>query len=154
MSEMIEAPSAVLEMTRTFDAPVERVYRAFTESDRLAKWGCGTSYDNLAVDLDPRPGGVYHHRVKSKRDGSLWTFFGVFQEVEPNGKLSYSFEWKTDWREPATPSLVELTFHDQGEQTELEMRHSNMVEAALESTEQHWTEFTEVLAELLDSGQL
>ncbi len=154
MTEQIETPTAVLEMSRTFNAPVERVYRAFTEIDRLAQWGCGTSYENIALDVDPRPGGVYHHRVKSKRDGSDWTFFGVYQEVKPDTKLVYTFDWKTDWREPATPSLVELSFHAHGEQTELEMRHSQMVEAALESTEQHWNEFIEVLAELLDAGQL
>lgn len=154
MSEAIESPTVVLEQTRSFNAPIERVYRAFTESERLAKWGCGVSYQNLALDLDVRPGGVYHHRVKSKRDGSHWTFFGVYQQVEPKRKLSYTFDWKTDWREAPTPSLVELTFHARGDRTELEMRHSRMPEAALESTETHWNEFIEVLEELLDQGEL
>lgn len=154
MTEKIEAAEAVFEQTRSFNAPVERVYRAFTEAERLVKWGCGTSYDNIILDVDARPGGVMYHRVTSKRDGSQWTFFGVYQQVERNRKLSYSFDWKMDWREPATPSLVELTFHDRGDHTELELRHSRMPEPALESTEQHWNEFIGVLDEQLEAGEL
>lgn len=154
MTEAIEAPTAVLELTRSFNASVDRVYRAFTDPERLVKWGCGTSYENIALDIDPRPGGVYHHRVRYKQDGGEWTFFGVYQEVEPNRKLSYTFDWKTDWRQPPTPSLVELSFHQRGDATELEMRHSQMVEPALESTERHWNEFIGVLEKLLEEQEL
>lgn len=154
MTEKTELLTAVLELTRSFNAPLERVYRAFTEGDRMARWGCGISYENLAIDVDPRLGGVLHHRVVSKQDRSEWTFFGVYQQVEPNRKLSYSFDWKRDWREPHSPSLVELTFHDRGERTELEISHSQMPDAALESTERHWNEFIGVLEQLLDAGEL
>jgi uncharacterized protein YndB with AHSA1/START domain len=143
-----------MEFTRSFSAPVEVVYRAFTEREKLAKWGIGQSYENVALDNDPRAGGVIYHRVISKSDGSEWTFFGVYQAVEPSSRLSYTFDWKTDWREPPTPSLVELTFHDNGDSTEIELRHSQLVEPAVESTDKHWNEFLDLLEEMLVSKAL
>ncbi|MFQ5904779.1 MAG: SRPBCC family protein [Candidatus Binatia bacterium] len=154
MTEAVGQELGVFETTRSFSAPVGVVYRAFTEKDALAKWGMGRSYDNLALDIDVRPGGAYYNRVLHKESGGEWTFFGVYQEVEANQKLSYTFDWKNDWREPPTPSLVELTFHNRGENTELVLVHSRMPEPGLASTERHWTEFLDVLEQMLVDKEL
>ena len=46
---------------RTFDAPLDRVWQAWTDSERMAKWwgpkGCKTEI----VKLDLRPGGICHY---------------------------------------------------------------------------------------------
>jgi len=149
MSATTQAPIATFGMTRSFSAPVETVYRAFTESAAVARWGCGRSYRNLAIDLDPRPGGVLHHRVLHLQTGVEWTFFGVYQEIVPNELLVYSFDWKTDWRQPATPSRVELRFLGRGSKAQVETIHSQLPEMAIESSEQHWNEFLDVLEERL-----
>ena len=154
MTEAIQEGIEVYATTRSFSAPVDVVFRAFTEAEALAKWGIGGTYDNLALDLDVRPGGVYFHRVRTKDTGNEWTFFGVYQEVEQNNKLAYTFDWKMDWREPPTPSLVELSFHDRGDSTELEIAHSKLPQPAMESTEKHWTEFLDLLEEKLVSKEL
>jgi len=149
MSATTQSPIAAFEMTHSFSAAVETVYRAFTESAAVARWGCGRSYQNLAIDLDPRVGGVLHHRVLHLQTGVEWTFFGVYQEVVPNERLVYTFDWKTDWRQPATASLVELRFRGRGSKTEVETIHSQLPEMAVQSSEQHWNEFLEVLEERL-----
>ena len=48
-------------LTRWFDAPVDRVWRAFTDPDELAQWygPQGVSVDRDTVDVDPRPGGAW-----------------------------------------------------------------------------------------------
>ncbi|MFQ5922580.1 MAG: SRPBCC domain-containing protein [Anaerolineales bacterium] len=154
MMEAVKEGLHVFETTRSFSAPVDLVYRAFTEVEAMVKWGVGKTYDNLALDLDVRPGGVQYHRVRTKESGDEWTFFGVYQEVEPNKKLAYTFDWKSDWREPLTPSLVELTFHDRGDTTELELSHSKLPEPAMASTETHWTEFLDLLETMLENKEL
>ena len=154
MTEAVQEGLEVYEMTRSFSAPVDVVYRAFTEPEALAQWSVGKTYDNLALDLDVRPGGVLFHRVRTKESENEWTFFGVYQEVEENKKLAYTFDWKTDWREPPTPSLVELTFHDQGDTTELEVAHSKLPQPAMESTETHWAEFLDLLEAKLVSREI
>ena len=149
MMEALKEDLKVFEVTRSFSAPVEVVYRAFTKAEALGRWGVGKTYDNLAVDLDVRPGGVIHHRVRAKESGDEWTFFGVYEHVEPNKKLAYTFDWKSDWRESPTPSLVTLTLHDRGKTTELELVHSRLPEPAMASTDTHWAEFLDLLEELL-----
>jgi uncharacterized protein YndB with AHSA1/START domain len=154
MTEAIQEGLEVYETTRRFSAPVDVVYRAFTEVESLAIWGVGVTYDNLALDLDVRPGGVLYQRVRTKDSGDEWIFFGVYQEVEPDQKLAYTFDWKTDWREPPTPSLVELTFHDRGDKTELGLAHSKLPQPAMASTETHWAEFLDLLEEMLVSNAI
>jgi uncharacterized protein YndB with AHSA1/START domain len=152
---MLEAvKTEVVEMKRTFNAPLETVYRAFTEVEAVSQWGCGHTYVNVNLDMDVRPGGVIHHRVKAKSDGSRWTFFGVYQEVETDKKLAYTFDWKTDWRESPTPSLVEIEFFDQGDRTEIHLSHSGVPGPGIPSTEAHWTEFLGVLDDLLNEGAI
>ncbi len=154
MIDQIQERTQVWTTERRFKAPLERVYRAFTDSDAYARWGCGVSYENLSIDLDPRPGGVLHHRVRHKKSGSEWTFFGVYQEVEPGQKLSYSFDWKTDWRELPTPSAVEIRFFDHGDETEVHIHHARLGPEELEPTNAHWVEFLDVLAGMLERNEL
>jgi uncharacterized protein YndB with AHSA1/START domain len=154
MTETVQEGLEVFEDMRSFSAPVDVVYRAFTEAEALGKWGVGKIYDNLALGLDVRPGGVLYQRVRAKESSSEWTFFGVYEEVEPNKKLAYTFDWKTDWREAPTPSLVELTFHDRGDITELELTHSKLPEPAMAITETHWAEFLDLLEEMLVSKEI
>jgi uncharacterized protein YndB with AHSA1/START domain len=140
--------------TRQLKVPVDVVYRAFTVSEAVGRWMCGNTYDTLAIDLDPRVGGVLHHRVRARADGEQWTFFGVYIEVQPGEKLRYTFDWKTDWREDPNPSEVEITFVGKGEETEIRLVHSSVPEAALPSTISHWTEFLGALEELLETGEV
>jgi uncharacterized protein YndB with AHSA1/START domain len=148
MSQAIRTEEAV-EIKRIFDAPLKTVYKAFTEVEAVSQWGCGKTYKNISLDMDVRPGGVIHHRVKAKDDGSQWTFFGVYQEVETNKKLVYTFDWKTDWRESPTPSLVDIEFQSLGDTTEIQLLHSGVPGPGIPSTQKHWDEFLGVLEEFL-----
>lgn len=51
--------SQYIEITRVFDAPRQRVYRAFTDPDQLAQWfgpaGCSVPRDS--IEIDARAGG-------------------------------------------------------------------------------------------------
>lgn len=47
-------------ITRVFDAPRERVWRAFTESWHLMHWWGPRGFSMQVAQLDPRPGGVCH----------------------------------------------------------------------------------------------
>lgn len=148
MNTIKELP-AVVEITHTFDAPVKQVYDAFVQPKAYARWMCGRTYENIAVDLDVREGGVIHQRVRARGDGSEYTFFGVYHEIKPNEKLVYTFDWRSDWREDGSPGLVAFTFHPKVDKTELEIRHSMEDESGFDQTKMLWTEFLEVLGEMV-----
>jgi uncharacterized protein YndB with AHSA1/START domain len=78
---VIERETAI-SIRRTFDAPIDLVYRVFTQADFIAQWwGCeGTVVTVHALDL--RPGGDFHFEVLHS-DGATDHDCGTYIEVIP-----------------------------------------------------------------------
>lgn len=135
-----------VDIDRTFAATKDRLWRMFTNPDDIAVWACGDWYDHITIDVDLRVGGVIHHRVTSRSDGSPWTFHGAYHEMIEGERLAYSFDWKTDWRDDFAPSLVAIDFSESGEgRASIHVTHSKMPPEAEESTRAHWGNFLDVL---------
>lgn len=84
----------VLRITRTFNAPPERVYAAFTQPGDLEKWFGPEGVDCIVHEIDPRPGGAYNFTMRNEK-GEEHPLSGVFQEVIANKKLVYTWTWGT-----------------------------------------------------------
>lgn len=69
--------SPILTITRVFDAPREKVFRAFTQKDTLAKWW--SPWGEALVEVDPRAGGAW--RFTDRTGGQDVTFFGYYHDV-------------------------------------------------------------------------
>jgi len=67
-------------LTRTFDAPRERVFAAWTDPKRLAQWWGPRGYDNPVCDMDVRPGGRYRIVMRSP-EGAEYPIVGEFVEI-------------------------------------------------------------------------
>ena len=67
-------------LTRTFDAPRERVFAAWTDPNRLAQWWGPRGYDNPVCDMDVRPGGRYRIVMRSP-EGAEYPIVGEFVEI-------------------------------------------------------------------------
>jgi uncharacterized protein YndB with AHSA1/START domain len=79
-----------IQVERVFNAPRDRVWRAYTEADLVKQWwGRGNKLD--LVTFEPRPGG--HWRFVEHSDGGEHGFEGRFGEVTPKEKLVQTFEW-------------------------------------------------------------
>ncbi|PWT96892.1 MAG: hypothetical protein C5B53_08830 [Candidatus Melainabacteria bacterium] len=134
-----------LEVRRTIQAPVEKVYRAWTEPEQISQWfGC----DKVArarVTQELKVGGQY--RIEANcADGSPGLVYGTFKEIIPNQKLVYS--WTNGSAEyPASDTIVSVEFIARGSETEIHLVHSNF--ALAKSVEGHtmgWQECLEKLA--------
>ena len=73
-------------ITRTFDAPRELVWRAWTEREHLMRWfgPKGTTISHAALDL--RPGGTFHYAMRSAGGGEMWGKW-TFREIVAPKKL-------------------------------------------------------------------
>jgi uncharacterized protein YndB with AHSA1/START domain len=80
----LEVGDKVIVLTRAFDAPRERVWRALTEPEAFGRWWCagGCVVDKMEV----RPGGEWSVRQTSP-DGSVHRFWGRYLEVDPPARL-------------------------------------------------------------------
>ena len=68
----------------------EKVYRAFIEADALAKWLPPNGFTCKVHAFDPRVGGKYRMTFTNFTTGNGHSFGGVFKELVPNERVSYS----------------------------------------------------------------
>ncbi|SFP72772.1 Uncharacterized conserved protein YndB, AHSA1/START domain [Mesorhizobium sp. NFR06] len=102
---------------RTFGAPVERVFRLWTDPLLVAQWwgikGCTIPH----CVLDPRIGGRWRIDMRSA-SGALYRNQGRYVEVIANRRLSYTDEPDPELREwagsPPGQSLHTVTFAADG----------------------------------------
>jgi uncharacterized protein YndB with AHSA1/START domain len=75
-------------ITRTFDAPRDLVWKAFTEQKHLAQWWGppGSTVKNAEMDL--RPGGRYHFCSAFPDGNRIWGLFR-FLDITPVEKILY-----------------------------------------------------------------
>ena len=65
-------------LVRTFDAPRERVFAAWTNPDQFVQWMCPPGYGLDVCELDVRPGGAW--RIDGRHDGPrVFSSSGNFQ---------------------------------------------------------------------------
>ena len=95
-------------ITREFEAPPERVFRAYTEPDLVVQW-LGPRRLAMEIDeYDARTGGSYRY-VHRDSDGSEYRFRGVFHEVRPTERIVQTFTYE---EYPDGVSLETAVFED------------------------------------------
>jgi uncharacterized protein YndB with AHSA1/START domain len=130
-------PENPLQVKRTFAAPRDRVFRAWTDAREFAQWFHPTAdYKTVITRLDLRVGGKYAIEMHDK-GGSIHRISGAYEEVRPPEKLA--FTWRLQDDETATESLVTVIFKDLGGSTEVSLTHKNLLTAeAREKHNQGW----------------
>ena len=72
----------LIRITREFDAPPSRVFRAHTDPELVAQWMGPRSTQNRIDQWDCRTGGSW--RYVATENGEEYGFHGCFHEVRPN----------------------------------------------------------------------
>jgi uncharacterized protein YndB with AHSA1/START domain len=110
-TEIVSDPTVpMVRITREFDAPVEKVFRAHTDPDLLKQW-LGPRDLTMTVDhFDCRTGGSY--RYLHIRGDEEYAFHGSFHEVRPNELIVQTFTFE-GW--PDSVALERLTLEDLGD---------------------------------------
>ena len=99
----------VIRITREFDAPAERVFRAHTDRDLFAQWVGPRSIETKISEWEATTGGRWAYRNIREEDGLDTGFFGSFHEVRPNERIVQTFTWEGA---PDGVSLETMTFED------------------------------------------
>ena len=100
MSEKSSSTSALtlssdqeIVMERVFNAPRELVFKAHTDPNLISQWWGPRRYTTVVDKMDLRVGGVWRF-VQHDADGNEFAFNGVYREIVPPERLSYTFEFE------------------------------------------------------------
>jgi uncharacterized protein YndB with AHSA1/START domain/predicted enzyme related to lactoylglutathione lyase len=145
---MIEMPTDTatgLVLRRTYDAPRERIFEAWTTPASVKEFFGPPEVKISDVEIDPRVGGAY--RIDFKRpDGELLTVRGVYRELRAPERIVCTWAWDEDDPALEKETLLTIEFVERGSQTELVLTHELFRDAQqLENHEHGWTAILEQL---------
>ena len=120
MAGRITSDEPILRIQRTFAAPRDRVYRAWTDAGELTRWFApGDDYVTKVIELDLRVGGRYRIEMHSPR-GNIHCVLGTYREVRAPERLVFTWCWEgKDMGE----TLVTVEFRERGPSTEVILTH-------------------------------
>ena len=82
----------LVRITREFDAPKEKVFRAHTDPELVVQWQGPRATEARIDHYDCRTGGSY--RYVHTRDGQEYGFHGCFHEVRPAELIVQTFTFE------------------------------------------------------------
>ena len=138
-----------LTLTRVFDAPVDLVWRCWTEPEHLRKWSAPRGYTIAEGEGDVRPGGTWRCCMVAP-DGSRHWLGGIYREVVPHKHLVMTHAWDDEDGRPGHQTIVTVRFEDLGRRTKVTLEQTGF--DSVESRDGHlegWSECLDILAEHL-----
>ncbi len=100
----------LIRITREFDAPASKVFRAHTDPELVVRW-MGPRGLEMSIDhYDCRTGGSY--RYVHRQDGEEYGFHGCFHEVRPDELIVQTFTFEGM---PDGVALEKLVLEDLGD---------------------------------------
>ena len=103
-------------VTRSFDAPVHLVWRAYMEPDLMRRWCSGTPGWSMPVcEMDMSVGGQYRWRWRNDENGQEFGFNGEVLEISQHEKVVHTQAFDPGdlgFAMGGEPSIVTVTFHE------------------------------------------
>jgi uncharacterized protein YndB with AHSA1/START domain len=159
MSQMTtEEKSNEIRIIRVYDAPIEAVWDAWTETERVSKWWGPRGFTLTNHHLDLRPGGTWRYTMHGP-DGTDYENTMKYLEVERPRKLVYDHGGHED-----RPPMFRVTvlFTDLGGKTRMEMTSTLPSPEALAETrkiirkaggDSTWDRLSEFLGKQIDGKE-
>jgi uncharacterized protein YndB with AHSA1/START domain len=166
---VIERDNDAFILSRTFDAPRDVVFRAFTEPERMKRWWGPKGFTVIASTMDLRPGGTYHYGLRSPDGSTMWGKF-IYREIVAPERLvfvnSFSDENGGITRHPMSPTwplemLSTFSFTEENGRTTFTVKWSPLnpspeeratFDGAHDSMRQGWGGTMDQLGAYLSSG--
>lgn len=113
-----------LSFERSYAAPIETVWQAWTQADMLREWWGPDKTTIPECEVDLRIGGTIRIVTEAgegmgKYQGTRWPMEGTFSEIEENARLTYEARSWTEGDEDTTTikHVNDLTMSTHGDKT-------------------------------------
>ena len=156
-------PIKELTITRTFDAPREIVWKAWTDQKLVQKWWGPRGVTNPTCEWDARPDGEIYIVMLAGKElgpyaGMKWPMKGTFKEVTPPSRLVFVSGALDDVDRGSDTFMehqVTVDFEDLGNKTKMNLRivvtkvEGSKAQGALQGMEMGWNQQIDKLGEML-----
>ena len=95
----------IVRLHRVLSTKPEKVYRAFTEGDAMAKWLPPDGFTCIVHHLDAKVGGTFRMSFRNFTTGMSHSFGGEYQELVPYERLRYTDKFD----DPNLPGEMQVT---------------------------------------------
>jgi uncharacterized protein YndB with AHSA1/START domain len=109
----VDVDSGVVRLERTFEAPAEAVFDAWTNPAVLRRWWkADASWEDAHAEIDLRVGGGYRLAMRDPEADEDYVVYGTYREVARPQRLVYSWAWEGTGPYAGHQSEVAVTFHE------------------------------------------
>jgi uncharacterized protein YndB with AHSA1/START domain len=131
-----EADTKTLRIERTFQAPAEAVFDAWTSEEVIRRWWqVERHWETSEAEVDLRVGGVVRVVMRDPQKDIEYGGGGRYTEIEPPTRLAFTWIWDDDRRR----TLIEIDFEETDGATTVRFTHSGLWdEEAVRSHEDGW----------------
>ena len=162
MAEKTDVRKEELVVTRIIDAPIEIVWKAWTEPEHVMHWWGPKDYTSPSAKIDLRAGGTYVFAMQAPQEqGGLISYTsGVYQRIVPMELLEFTQGLSDADGHRIDPAQIGMpadfpgelhttvTFRPRGDMTELTIRQTGWVPSqmfvyALAGTQQQTDKLSE-----------
>lgn len=140
-----------LMMERTFNAPIDLVWQAFTTEELLKRWWAPAGMSASHISLDLKLEGLFLYCFESA-DGTEYWGRGIFSAIEEPTRIVYMDTFADSQGNPVPPSAqdmpgdevvesrIEIAFETDGQATKMKMSSDFFWdESLMESVQAGWT---------------
>ncbi len=146
LATMIENPDGTQVLARRrFEAPVDRLWRAFTIPVDMASWMWAGDNQNCVADSDLRVGGSYSVYTDSNATGDGWHTdrigrLGIYIEIVEGIRLTYTLHWDApvgynQQGGVVADEVMVVTFEADGDTTVVQLRHLGIPDDGISAVE-------------------
>ena len=141
----------LLQISRFFAAPRDKVFAAWTRPDILKQWWGPKGGATRVVEIDLREGGAYRFGMQFPGQDVFYVS-GIYQEVSPPERVVFTWRWEQpemDFGE----SLVTIEFRERAAGTEVTLRHEGFPnEEICSEHDTGWNDFFDKYTDLILKG--
>jgi uncharacterized protein YndB with AHSA1/START domain len=128
-----------VEIKRFINAPVDRVYQAWTDPAQLKEWWGPEGVQTRNFTADAQVGGKYRWDLCSQ-DGEDMSVFGEYLELTPGRRIVFTWKWDDDENWNAHDSIVTIELSNCDGGTEVRLVHEKLPsEASRDRHNEGWS---------------
>jgi uncharacterized protein YndB with AHSA1/START domain len=144
---------STIQASKSFQADVSALYKAWTEAEQLKQWWKPMGLTLSDVENEITEGGKVTYHFKGEEGTSL-TIEGTYQEVQPNERLVYTWNWQLPDEKLNSSYKLEVVFEGSEDQSSISItQNEEEQQESVKPKESAWDDQLSKLAQFLESDE-